>query len=314
VITPAPREVNRVVRFAEFGGPDVLYLDEEPIREPGPGEVRLRMAYAGLNPADYKIRRGGPQYATVLPSDLGRELSGVVEATGTEVEHLAAGDRVFGTIPSGALADRVVEAASYFAFVPDELEMDVAGGLALAGQTAWDAIASQGLQAGDTIVVTACAGGVGSILSQLAVHAGVRVIGSASPPNHDWLRSRGIEPVEYGPGFVDAVRALLPAGTVPTAGFDLRGAESLGQLLELGIPPERLNTNAMGAATPPPGVRRVGRGPTNLATLATLAALVVDGAVEVPIAARYPLERIAEAYTFLEAGHLRGKVVVGGGE
>jgi len=136
----------------------------------------------------------------------------------------------------------------------------------------------------------------------------------ASPGNHDWLRSRGIEPVEYGPGFVDAVRALLPAGTAPTAGFDLRGTESLAQLLELGIPPERLNTNAMGAATPPPGVRRVGRGPTNLATLATLAALVVDGAVEVPIAARYPLERIAEAYTFLEAGHLRGKVVVGGGE
>ncbi|HEX7834969.1 MAG TPA: NADP-dependent oxidoreductase, partial [Pseudolysinimonas sp.] len=280
-----PAERNRVVRFSAFGGPEVLHLDEDPIDEPGPGEVRVRMAFAGLNPVDYKIRRGGSQYATVLPSGLGRELSGVVEATGPEVEHLAAGDRVFGTIPSGALADRVVAGASYFAFVPDELPMDVAGGLALTGQTAWDVVASQGLRAGDTIVVTACAGGVGGILSQLAVHAGVRVIGSASQANHHWLRSRGIEPVEYGPGFVDAVRALLPAGATPTAGFDLRGAESLRQLLDLGIPPERLNTNAMGSAATgtnamgsappntaalPPGVRRVGRGPTDLPTLATL--------------------------------------------
>ena len=83
------------------------------------------------------------------------------------------------------------------------------------------------------------------------------------------------------------------------------------------MPPERINTNAMGAAVPgsaelPAGVRRIGRGPTDLATLATLAALVVDGAVEVPIAARYPLERVVEAFTFLEARHLRGKVVVSG--
>jgi enoyl reductase len=308
---------NRVVRFSEFGGPEVLHLDEQPIREPGAGEVRVRMAFAGLNPVDYKIRRGGPQYSTVLPSDLGRELSGVVDATGPEVEHLAAGDRVFGTIPSGALADYVVASATYFAFVPDDLPMDVAGGLALAGQTAWDAIASQGLKAGDTILVSACAGGVGGILSQLAVHAGVRVIGSSSTGNHAWLRSRGIEPVVYGPGLVDAVRALLPAGAVPAAAFDLHGAESIGQFLELGVPPERINTNAMGGAGSagaalPPGVRRVGRGPTDLATLATLAALVVDGDVELPIAARYPLSRIAEAYTFLEAGHLRGKVVVSG--
>jgi NADPH:quinone reductase-like Zn-dependent oxidoreductase len=309
---------NRVVRFDRFGGPEVLQLDEEPLREPGPGEVRVRMAYAGLNPVDYKIRRGGAQYATQLPSDLGRELSGIVDATGPEVEHLAADDRVFGTVPSGALADFVVVAASHFAFVPDELPMDVAGGLALAGQTAWGAIASQGLQAGDTILVSASAGGVGGILSQLAVHAGVRVIGSASPGNHAWLRSRGIEPVEYGPGLVDAVQSLLGTGAAPTAAFDLHGAECVAQFVELGVPPERINTNAMGSAVPgsaelPAGVQRTGRGPTDLATLATIAALVVDGAVEVPIAARFPLARVAEAYTFLEAGHLRGKVVVEGG-
>lgn len=313
-----------MVRFAEFGGPEVLYLDEEPLREPGIGEVRVRMAFAGLNPVDYKIRRGGSQYSTLLPSDLGRELSGIVDATGPEVEHLAAGDRVFGTIASGALADFVIAPASLFAFVPDELPMDVAGGLALAGQTAWGAIASQGLRAGDTILVSASAGGVGGILAQLAVHAGVRVIGSASPGNHAWLRSRGIEPVEYGTGYVDAVRALLDdgvapgTGAVPTAAFDLHGAECVAQFVELDVPTDRINTNAMGSAVPgspelPVGVHRIGRGPTDLATLATLAALVVDGGIEVPIARRFPLAEVAAAYAFLEAGHLRGKVVVSGG-
>ncbi len=308
--------MNRVVRFSEFGGPEVLHLEEEPIPEPGPGEVLVLMAYAGLNPVDFKIRRGSPAYGTVLPSGVGRELSGVVEATGPEVENLAAGDRVFGLAASMALADRVVVSASDMAFVPDDLPMDVAGGLALAGHTAWDAVASQGLRRGDTILVSAAAGGVGGILAQLAVHAGVRVIGSASPGNHAWLRSRGIEPVEYGPGLVDAVRALLPDGAIPTAAFDFHGPESIGQFLELGVPPERINTNAMSAGAglgkPPAGVRQVGRGPIDLATLATLAALVVDGAVEVPIAARFPLEEVVEAYALLETRHLRGKIVVSG--
>lgn len=310
--------MNRVVTFAEFGGPEVLHLEQRDVVEPGAGEVRVRMAFAGLNPVDYKIRRGGPQYSTVLPSTLGRELSGVVEATGDEVEHLAVGDAVFGSIAVGAFADTVVVPAANMAFVPDELPMDVAGGLALAGQTAWDALASQGIRAGDTILVSAAAGGVGGILSQLAVHAGARVIGSASPTNHAWLRARGIEPVEYGPGMADAVRALVggagsetgSAGTL-TAAFDLHGAESVQQFLDLGIAPERINSNAMGAAVPP-GVQRIGRGGPAPDVLGTLAAMVVDGAVEVPIAGRYPLNRIAEAFTFLEKQHLRGKVVVEG--
>ncbi|MEO8261237.1 MAG: NADP-dependent oxidoreductase [Pseudolysinimonas sp.] len=299
--------MNRVVTFAEFGGPDVLRIEQRPVEEPGAGHVRVRMAYAGLNPVDYKIRRGGPHYGTDLPATIGRELSGVVESTGPEVERLAAGDRVFGSIPVGALADTVVVAEGNLAFVPDNLAMDVAGGLALAGQTAWDALASQGIKAGDTIIVSASAGGVGGILSQLAVHAGARVIGSASPGNHDWLRSRGVEPVEYGPGLVDAVRALVPDGA--TAAFDLHGAESVEQFLELGIPAQQINSIAMGLAVPE-GVQRVGRGGPSPDTLGTLAAVVVDGALEIPIAARYPLERVVDAYKFLERGHLRGKVVV----
>lgn len=298
-----------MVTFSRFGGPEVLETGEEPLAEPGAGQVRVRMAFAGLNPVDYKIRRGAPKYDTVLPSRAGRELSGIVDSTGPEVERIAAGDAVFGSIPVGALADTVVVPEAHLAFVPEELPADVAGGLALAGQTAWDALASQGVTAGDTIVVSASAGGVGGILSQLAVHAGVRVIGSASPANHAWLRSRGVEPVEYGTGFVDAVRGL--SAEVPTAAFDLHGTDTVAQLLELGIPPERINTNAMGASAPN-GVRTVGRGGPDPDVLGTLAALVVDGAVEVPIAGRFRLDEVAEAFRLLETGHLRGKVVVGG--
>lgn len=302
--------MSRVIRFDRFGGPDVLRVVDEPDREPGPGEVRIALRAAGLNPADAKRRAGGPQYAVPLPgAGIGRELAGVVDATGPGVERLVAGDQVFGSVPDGAFAERLVQAETSFARKPAGLAWEVAGGLALAGQTAWDALGSQDLEAGDTIVVTAAAGGVGGILAQLAVHRGIRVIGSASRANHHWLRSRGVEPVEYGEGFPDAVRRLVPQGA--TAAFDLHGADTVRQLLELGIPPERINTNAMDPAGLG-GVRRVGRGPTDLDTLGALAALVVSGAVEVPIAAAYPFDRVRDAFERLETGHLRGKVVLTG--
>ncbi|MEO6532074.1 MAG: NADP-dependent oxidoreductase [Pseudolysinimonas sp.] len=303
--------MNRAVRFDRFGGPEVLELVDEPLTEPGPGQVRVAMRAAGLNPADYKRREGGPQYAVTLPTGIGRELAGVVEAVGRGVASLAIGDEVFGTVPDGAFQTHLVADASLFARKPAPLPWPVAGGLALVGQTAWDALASQPVERGDagarpTILVSAAAGGVGGILSQLAVLRGIRVIGSASAGNHDWLRSRGIEPVEYGPSLVDAVRELAPEGI--TAAFDLQGADTVRQFLELGIPPHRINTNAMDPQEF--GIRRVGRGPTSIPTLDALAALVVSGDLELPIAASFEFERVDEAFRRLETGHLRGKVVI----
>jgi len=297
-----------VVRFERFGGPEVLQLVEEPDAEPGPGEVRVALRAAGLNPADAK-RRGAPgMYDVSFPAGIGREIAGVVDATGPGVQRLVAGDQVFGSVPDGAFAERLVQRETFFERVPAGLSWEAAGGLALAGQTAWDALGSQELRAGDTIVVSAAAGGVGSVLTQLAVHRGIRVIGSASRGNHDWLRARGVEPVEYGDGLVAAVRALAPEGA--TAAFDLHGPESVRQFLELGIHPDRINTNATDPT--PFGIRRVGRGPTDLDTLGALAALVVSGRIELPIAAAYPFDRVREAFERLESGHLRGKVVLTG--
>jgi len=311
--------MNRAVRFHRFGGPEVLELVDEPLTEPRAGEVRVALRAAGLNPADYKRRQGGPQYTVTLPTGIGRELAGVVEAVGPAVDgpggRLSVGAEVFGTVLDGAFQTHLVADAGYFARKPATVPWPVAGGLALVGQTAWDALPSQPLEtaAGEprpTILVSAAAGGVGGILSQLAVLRGVRVIGSASADNHAWLRSRGVEPVEYGPGLVDAVRALAPEGI--TAAFDLNGASSIRQFLELGIPPHRINTNAMDPTQF--GVRRVGRGPTSIPTLDALAALVVSGDLELPIAATFEFGRVADAFRRLETGHLRGKVVIVSGE
>jgi len=311
--------MNRAVRFERFGGPEVLELVDEPLTEPGSGEVRVALRAAGLNPADYKRREGGPQYAVTLPTGIGRELAGVIEAVGVGVDRLSIGDEVLGTVPDGAFQTHLVADAAFFAHKPASLPWEVAGGLALVGQTAWDALASQPLeQAPDrtpdrtdgagrpTILVSAAAGGVGGILSQLAVLRGIRVIGSGSPANHEWLRSRGVEPVAYGPGLVDAVRAMAPEGI--TAAFDLQGAGSVRQFLELGVAPHRINTNAMDPSEF--GIRRVGRGPTSIPTLDALAALVVSGDIEVPIAASFEFDRVADAFRRLETGHLRGKVVI----
>ena len=303
--------MNRAVRFERFGGPEVLELVDEPLSDPGPGEVRVALRAAGLNPADSKRREGGPQYVVTLPTGIGRELAGVVEAVGVGVDRLSVSDEVFGTVPDGAFQTHLVADAGFLAHKPAALPWEVAGGLALVGQTAWDALASQPLEHAQgepapIILVSAAAGGVGGILSQLAVLRGVRVIGSASPGNHEWLRSRRVEPVAYGPGLVDAVRAIAPDGI--TAAFDLQGAGTVRQFLELGVPPHRINTNAMDPSEF--GIRRVGRGPTSIPTLDALAALVVGGDIEVPIADSFAFDRVADAFRRLETGHLRGKVVI----
>lgn len=297
---------SRAVTYHHLGGPEVLQLEQVDVPEPQPGEVRVRMTAAGLNPVDYKIRSGKSRFAAELPVVAGRESSGVVESTGAMVTEFAVGDAVFGSVPNGAFAERVLAPVGVLARIPARCDPVVAGALALAGQTAWDSLDSQHLQPGDVIVVSAAAGGVGGILAQLAVARGVRVIGTASASNHEWLRSRGIEPVLYGDGLQQRLHAMAPDGI--TAVFDHFGPETIEAALALGVPTERINTIATDASVY--GVRNVGRHAVHPPTLDALAALVVDGTLDVPIAATYPLSEVRAAFEFLEAGHLRGKVVL----
>ncbi|CAN5171325.1 NADP-dependent oxidoreductase [soil metagenome] len=297
--------MSRAVRFDRVGPASVLYLADVEPAVPGPGKIRVRVKAAGLNPADYKVRNG-TNPPTVFPASLGRELAGVVESLGEGVTRVAVGDEVFGNVAEVALAELAVTNPNNMAFKPAALSWEIAGGLALAGQTAWDELASQNVTDADTVLVSAAAGGVGGIVSQLALRTGATVIGTASEENHEFLRSRGIIPVAYGPGLADRVRRAAP--TPITVVFDHHGSETILAALELGVSPQRINTIAMNPDEH--GVQRVGRGPINTDTLDTLAALVVEGALVVEIAATYPLEKVVEAYEQLEGGHVRGKIVV----
>lgn len=296
----------RAVTYHRLGGPEVLQVENVEVAAPGEGEVRIRMIGAGLNPVDYKIRSGRSRFTVTLPTVAGREFAGEVESVGEGVTGIAIGDRVFGSIPSGAFAEYLLAPIGTFTRVPAGLNPIVAAGIALAGQTAWDALDSQGLEAGDVIVVSAGAGGVGAILGQLAVARGIRVIATASPANHDWLRSRGTEPVSYGEGLQQRLAGLTRHGL--TAVFDQAGPDTIEAALALGVAPDRINTIATDASVY--GVRNVGRGPVHPPTLDALAALVADATIDLPIEATYPLEQARAAFEHLERGHLRGKVVL----
>lgn len=300
--------MSRAVRYSEFGPASVLHVEEvdEPVA--GPGAVRVAVRSAGLNPADYKVRGGGHHGPAVsLPSGIGRELAGVVDALGEGVSAFAVGDEVFGTTVSGGIAEFAVTDAANLARRPAGLDWTTAGGLALAGCTAHDSVASQHLTADDTVLVSAAAGGVGVLVCQLALLAGATVIGTAGPANHGFLRGLGVVPVDYGPGLVERVRDAAPRGV--TVVFDHHGAETIEAGIALGVARERINTIATDPAEF--GVVRVGRGPANSATLEHLARLVVAGTLVVPIHAVYPLDEVVAAFEELEAGHARGKIVIG---
>jgi len=299
--------MSLAVKYNEFGPASVLKVVEVPTPTAKPGRVRVAVRAAGLNPADYKGREGqfhGPSFT--FPAGIGRELAGVVDQVGEGAEGFAVGDEVFGTMVSGALAEYAVTNPASLAPKPAGLDWATAGGLALAGTTAWDSLASQNVTADDTVLVSAAAGGVGVIISQLALRAGATVIGTASEGNHPFLRELGVIPVAYGAGLVDRIRAAAPQGV--TVVFDHHGAETIEAAIELGVDRERINTIAIDPADY--GVVRVGRGPANPATLASLAALVVSGELVVPVEAVYPLGEVVAAFEHLEHGHVRGKIVV----
>jgi NADPH:quinone reductase-like Zn-dependent oxidoreductase len=299
--------MSLAVKYNEFGPASVLKVVEVQTPNAKPGKVRIAVRAAGLNPADYKGREGqfhGPSFS--FPAGIGRELAGVVDQLGEGAEGFAVGDEVFGTMVSGAIAEYAVTNPGNLALKPAGLDWATAGGLALAGTTAWDSVASQNLRADDTVLVSAAAGGVGVLVSQLALRSGATVIGTASEGNHDFLRSLGVVPVGYGPGLVDRIRAAAPQGV--TVVFDHHGAETIEAAIELGVARDRINTIAADPADH--GVVRVGRGPANPQTLAALAALVVSGELVVPVEATYPLDEVVAAFDRLENGHVRGKIVV----
>ncbi len=301
----------RAVQYDEFGGVDVLRVAEVPVPEPGPDEVLVEVAAAGINPGEAYVREGryAQRWPSTFPSGQGSDLAGTVRALGPGVDAVAVGDEVFGwTDLRASQAEYVVVPVRQVLAKPSELAWEQAGALHVVGATAWAAVRAVDPRPGETVVVSAAAGGVGVLTVQLARRTGATVVGVASEANHDWLRAHGVVPVAHGDGLVDRIRAAAP--TVD-AFIDLFGDGYVDVALALGVPPDRIDTIIDFAAVEEHGVKAdgnaVGARPE---VLAELAALLAKGELELPVAATYPLEGVQDAYRELERRHTRGKIVL----
>lgn len=309
--------MSRIVAPQGFGGPDQLAVTEAATPVPGPGEVRVAVRAIGVNPVDWKRYSGAMGTDKALLSAIGNDAAGVVDAVGDGVEGWAVGDEVIvAGIPGTAYADHVVVPTTSLTAKPATLSFEQAAALPVAGGTATHALEAARVGAADTVLVHGAAGGVGSLAIQLAVLRGARVLGTASEANHAYLRSLGAEPVAYGAGLTERVRALAPAGV--DAAIDAVGTEeALESSLELVADRQRIVTLVNFARAGETGITAIGRGPgadpgteIRTAARATVAALAGEGTLRVEIASTYPLTETAAAHAASRAGHTRGKLVV----
>ncbi len=296
----------KAARFSRFGGPEVVEIVDLPDPHPGPGQVRIAVRAAGVNASDWKKRRGLMDQE--LPQTLGYEAAGIVDELGPGVTGVTAGMRVFGFSDQGA-AQAELAVLSAYAPIPPSLDFAAAAALPAAVETATRALDQLGVAGGTSVLVNGASGSVGSAAVQLAVARGARVIGTASPANHDYLSSLGAEPVAYGDGLADRVRALAPDGV--DLALDVAGSGVLPELVELAGGRAHVVTIADFAGAQRWGVR-FSRGDAGRAlhSLAEIGTLVESGRFRLPAVQTFPLAGIAQAQRVSEDGPVRGKLVL----
>jgi NADPH:quinone reductase-like Zn-dependent oxidoreductase len=310
----------KAVRFDQYGGIDVLQVVEVDRPTPLPGEVLVRVKAAGINPSEAGIREGFLHsiWPTTFPSGEGTDFAGIVAELGPGGSPFAVGDEVIGytaVFPHhlASHAEYVVVPAENLTPRPANVSWEAAGTLYVAGSTAVAAIRAVGLQAGETLVVANAAGGVGSLVVQVAVAAGAKVIGLSSPAHHPWLKLRGVIPVAYGDGVAERIRAV--AGGPIDAFIDTYGADYVEVALALGVRPERIDTIANFDAPAHYGVKAeggsaIGSESDRVRVVRDLAEAISQGTVVVPIAHVYALDEVQAAYRELAQGHTLGKIVL----
>ncbi|MFG2629610.1 NADP-dependent oxidoreductase [Streptomyces sp. NPDC048473] len=297
--------------FEEFGGPGVLHLAQSADPHPGPGQVRVKVRAAGVNPVDYKIRKGWMEqvFPTALPATPGSEFAGVVDEVGDEVTEFAVGDEVLGWSATGAYATHALADADAIAPKPTELSWENAAALPVVTETAARVLDELGVGDGDTLLLHGAAGGVGSAGVQLALARGATVIGTASPANHTYLRELGAIPVAYGEGLVDRVREAAPQGV--DAVFDAAGRGALPDSIELrGGTTDRIVTIADMDAAKYGVTFSAGGTERSNARLAENARAAAAGRLRVPVARTFALGDAVKAHELSEGGHVRGKLVL----
>jgi NADPH:quinone reductase-like Zn-dependent oxidoreductase len=300
--------------LTRYGGPEVMHPTDLPDPVVGPDSVLVRVRAAGVNPVDAKIREGylAGAFPSAFPLVPGWDVAGVVECTGPAVTEFRVGQEVVGYvrkdhIQHGTYAELVAAPIRAVAPKPSSASFIEAAGLPLTGLTAHQALDAAAVGPGDTVLVHAAAGGVGTMAVQLARLRGANVVGTASEGNHEFLRELGAEPVAYGPGLVTRVRKAAPAGV--DAVIDLVGGEALEFSFALVADPGRVVSSIDATTVLGNGGRYVFVRP-DPAMLAELSRLVDAGSLRVIVAETFPLERAADAHARVEAGHVRGKVIL----
>lgn len=302
----------RAVRFDRYGHRDVLYVTDVDMPTAGEKEVLVEVRAAGINPGEAAIREGAmhEMFPATFPSGEGSDLAGVVVALGSGVTEFSVGDEVLGfSFRRSSHATHTVVPVDQLIRKPAQLPWEKAGSLYVVGCTAYAAVRAVAPQPGETVAVSAAAGGVGSLVVQLLVRKGAKVLGIASAGSADWLRAHGVTPVEYGDGLHDRLRDAAPSGI--DAFIDLFGPDYVQLAVDLGVPPERINTIISFAKAGEVGAKT--EGSTDASTpevLTEMADLVASGAIDFDIAATYPLDRVADAFAELEQRHTHGKIVL----
>lgn len=305
-------ETARAVRFDRYGGRDVLYVTNIDMPTPAPGEVVVEVRAAGINPGEAAIRLGAmhEMFPATFPSGEGSDLAGIVTAVGPEVSEFAVGDEVLGfSLRRSSHATHTAVPVTQLIRKPPELSWEVAGSLYVVGATAYAAVRAVAPQPGETVAVSAAAGGVGTLVVQLLVHRGVRVLGIAGPGNADWLRAHGVTPIVYGDGLAQRLRDAAPEGI--DAFIDLFGPDYVQLAVDLGVAPQRIETIIAFQKAGEVGAKTEGSVDASTPeVLSAIAGLIASGAVDFDIAATFPLDRVADAYEVLEQRHTHGKIVL----
>jgi NADPH:quinone reductase-like Zn-dependent oxidoreductase len=297
----------RALQFRQYGGPDVLEWADAPDPHAGPGQIRIAVRAASVNPIDWKavtgaLSGGQPMTGTGY---LGYDAAGVVDEVGDAVTGVSVGDEVFGR---GSNTQAEYAVLDSWAAKPPSVDWAVAAAAGVAGETGERGLRLLEVKAGDTLFVDGGAGGVGAVAVQMAVARGVRVIASSSAANLDYLREIGATPVQYGEGMVERIRAA--AGGRADAVFDVVGKTPVDDLVSVAPEPSRVVTIANFAAGQA-GARVTGGGADSqpMQALALVTELLAQNKLVIKVQT-FPFDRAADAYRISQGGHLRGKLVL----
>ncbi|MBC7725252.1 MAG: NADP-dependent oxidoreductase [Burkholderiaceae bacterium] len=311
-MSPIRRTPASAVTFSQYGGVDVLDLVEMEKPVAGRGEIVVEVLAAGINHVEAYVRQGqfDGEVPITFPQRQGSDFSGLVSSIGEGVTSFSKGAEVLGHASMSSHANWVVVPQSQLVAKPASLSWEVAGSLFLAGLAADDAVQAVNVSAEETVVISAAAGGVGSMEAHLAMARGATVIGTCGERNFDYLRQIGVKPVVYGGGLAERIRALAPRGV--HAYIDNFGGDNVRVAEELGVATARFRSSdhrrdiELEAMNPTPE-----QAEQHTRVLARLAGLAGERKINVLISGFYPFDKVREAFDDLEQRHARGKIVLG---